>query len=166
MRLEPAEDRIPAPLQDPETVLSTPSSSPGLPELVRSLLSDAGLLIRSEIELAKMEMQRSASRLARESAFIAAGGFLIALGLLVLLVFIILLLGRLLGGEYWLSTLIVGGILCLAGALVIMKGRRGLRADRLAPTETVASLNETRAWVAKETAEMKSELAATKREQL
>lgn len=167
MRTEPTRSQVSQPPSSAE--LASPEArqaSAGLPQLLNSLLSDAGVLIRSEIELAKLEIQRSASRLARESAFIAAGGFLIALGLLVLLVFAILLLGELLGDQYWLSTLIVGAILCLAGALVIAKGRRGLRADRLAPQETVASLNETRAWIDREAAELKRELTAPEREQL
>lgn len=139
---------------------------PGLPELLRSVLTDAGLLIRQEIALAKLEMQRSATRLAKQSVFIAAGGFLIALGLLVLLVFLILLLGQLLGDEYWLSTLIIGALLCVTGLLVIAKGRRGLRRDRLVPAESIASLNETRAWVESEAAEMKRDLTAPQREGL
>lgn len=142
------------------------AEEPSLPRLFRSLLSDAQLLVRHEITLAKVELKRSATRAAKESAIIAGGGALILLGLLVLLVFVILALGRLLDGRYWLSTVIVGAFLCVVGALFIVKGRRGLRGDRLKPAETIASLSQTRDWIEDETAEMKRELIAPQRERL
>src|SRR5690606_38699336 len=71
--------------------------------LLLRLGRDGKSLIHQEIALATQEVQRSAVLLAKESAVIAMGGFFIALGLLVLLVFVILALGRIMGGEYWLS---------------------------------------------------------------
>jgi uncharacterized membrane protein YqjE len=142
------------------------ASEPSLPQLLRALLQDGQTLIRQELELARLEIQRSASRLARQSAFVAAGGFLIALGLLVLLVFVILALGVLLGDRYWLSTLIVGTLLCVGGLGVVLKGRRGLKEDSLKPDKTLQSLQETGTWAKAEAAEMKRDLTEPQRERL
>lgn len=142
------------------------SEDASLPQLLRTLLQDGQTLIRQELELARMEVQRSASRLARQSAFMAIGGFLIALGLLVLLVFVIILLGLLLGDRYWLSTLIIGVLLCGAGLGVARKGRTGLKTDSLKPDETLQSLQDTRAWAQAEASEMKRDLTETQKERL
>lgn len=164
MKIEPKPLPPVAPV--PASPATTDESEPSLSQLVRSLLQDGQTLILQELELARLEIQRSATRLARQSAFMAAGGFLIALGLLVLLVFVIITLGVLLGDRYWLSTLIIGVLLCTGGLLVARKGRRGLSSDSLKPETTVRSLQETRDWARSEAREMKQDLTASQREQL
>lgn len=152
---------VPEPVAAP---VEKAESEPSLTQLIRSLLQDSQTLIRQELELAKLELQHSAMRLARQSAFMAIGGFLIALGLLVLLVFVIILLGVLLGDRYWQSTLIVGLVLCLGGLLVLRKGRRAFGRDSLKPDETIESLQDVRDWARLEARTMKQDLTESQRE--
>jgi uncharacterized membrane protein YqjE len=155
MKRGPRTPAVPEPIAAP---VEKVESEPSLTQLIRSLLHDSQTLIRQEIELAKLELQHSAMRLARQSAFMAIGGFLIALGLLVLLVFVIILLGVLLGDRYWQSTLIVGLVLCLGGLIVLRKGRRAFGRDSLKPDETIESLQDVRDWARLEARTMKQDL--------
>ena len=130
---------------------------PGLGTLLRSLGEDMGVLVRQEIELAKAEASRSARRVARDSAWIGAGGAIMAVGGLCLVLAMALGLGALLG-SYWLGTLITGLVLVLAGALFAWKGVRDLRKGGLAPTRTVETVREDVDWARREMRDFKDEL--------
>lgn len=133
-------------------------SARGVGALLGSLANDGRALLRQEIELAKIEVQETALRLARSSAFVAAGVLFLCLGLVVLLVFAVLALGRLLGGEYWLSSLIFGVLFAIVGIGLMIVGRRGARSDQLKPTRTIASVRETTEWAGAEVQELKRDL--------
>jgi hypothetical protein len=150
IRIQPAESS-PTP---PE-----PAGDPSLAALVRQLADDGRTLIQQELTLAKAEVQQNVVSFARNAAVMAAGGMLLVLGLLILLVFLILGLGRLLGGQYWLSTLIVGALFAVAGGVTILVGRRGLRKDELKPTRTAQSLRESTEWAKAEAQQLKRDLA-------
>ena len=126
--------------------------------LLRRIADDGRALLQQEIELAKLEVLRSATALLRGSAFIAVGALFLALGLLVLLVFAVLALGRLLGGEYWLSSLIIGAVLALLGTILLLVGRKGLQKDDLKPDKTIDSVRQTKSWAQDEARELKREI--------
>lgn len=130
----------------------------GLGGLIKQLADDGRALVRQEVELAKMEVTSSVAALARGSIFVAAGLLFVVLGLLVLLVFALLGLGRLLNGQYWLSSLIIGGSLSLIGAILLIYGRRTAARDDLRPQQTIAAARETKEWATSEVAELKSDL--------
>ena len=130
-----------------------------IPALLRQLAEDGRALVQQEIDLAKLEIRTSVTGIGKNAALIAGGLPLLALGGIVLIVFLILALGRLLGGEYWLSTLIVGGAATLAGLLLLLAGRRGMQRAELRPSSTVASLRENREWASGEIRDVKRELA-------
>lgn len=134
--------------------------SRSLGPLLRRFADDGRALLQQEIQLAKREVLRSALALLRGSAFIAIGALFVALGLLVLLVFAVLALGRLLGGEYWLSSLIIGGALALIGAILLLVGRSGIKGDDLKPVKTIGSVRDTAAWAQDEARELKREIKA------
>ena len=130
----------------------------GIATLVRQLAEDSRVLLQQEIALAKLEVRQTVTAVARSSGLIAGGVLFLVLGLLVLLVFVIIALGALLGDEYWLSTLIVGSVLALLGAVLLMTGRKGLKADHLKPERTASSVRETREWAADEARDFKRQL--------
>lgn len=131
---------------------------PGIVDLIRSLADDMGTLLRQEIELAKMETARTARRLAVDSAWIASGAAIAAVGVLCLIVAMALGLGALLG-SYWLGTLITGLFLMLLGGGLAYKGARDLRKQKLAPTNTTESLREDARWARDEARDFKQGLA-------
>lgn len=131
---------------------------PGIVDLIRSLADDVGTLVRQEIDLAKMEMARTARRLAADSAWIAAGAAIAAVGVLCLIVAMALGLGALLG-SYWLGTLITGLFLVLLGGGLAFKGARDLQKQTLVPTQTKASLREDAQWARDKARDFKQGLA-------
>ncbi|MEO7825922.1 MAG: phage holin family protein [Allosphingosinicella sp.] len=110
---------------EPRNPENSPHADPRLVPLLRRLGSDGSGLIRQEIALAGIELRSSAVTVAKQSALLILGGILILIGLLMLIEFAVLALGRLLG-NYWLSSLIVGGVFTLGGIALIVWGRRAL----------------------------------------
>jgi uncharacterized membrane protein YqjE len=133
------------------------TAEPGLGDLIRSLANDLGTLVRQEIDLARMELTRTARRLVADSAWIGIGAAVAAVGALCLVVALALGLGALLG-SYWLGTLITGGVLVLLGGAAAWKGIRDLRKQELAPRRTAESLREDARWAKDEAQELKQRL--------
>jgi hypothetical protein len=131
---------------------------PGLIPLLRSLADDTATLLRQEVELAKTEVKHTARRLAVDSAWIATGGAIAAVGALCLVLAMALGLGALLG-SYWLGTLITGVFLLLVGGGFLFKGVRDLGRQPLAPKQTAESLREDARWAQEQARDFKQRLS-------
>jgi uncharacterized membrane protein YqjE len=147
-----------------ETVTATarpeevPNAEGSLRPLLRQLADDSRDLIRQEVDLARLELQASVRTLATNAVMLVLGMAMLLVGLLVLTAFLVLGLGRLLAGEYWLSSLIVGAILAAIGGGALFAGRKGLKGTELKPTATAATLRENREWVRAEVEQIKREM--------
>jgi hypothetical protein len=117
-------------------------SNRSLGELFTDLSSDISMLVRKEIELARLEMSRIAGTLVRRVAFIAIGAALATAGLLSLMA-TLTLAGMALGLSPLASSGIVTLLALAIGGLLVMQGLSALRADTLVPTETIQTLKET-----------------------
>jgi hypothetical protein len=144
-----------------EEIRITPVTTPGLSSgqeagepslriLFRQLAEESGTLVRQEVALAKTEMTDNFRSFARGAVLIGVGVGLLTVGLLVLVAFAVIGLGALLGGEYWLSTLLVGGTLAFVGGITFLLGKRGFAGDSLKPAVTSQTLRENRDWAAAE----------------
>ena len=149
---ENLEVRRSAPLRDDDA-----EPEPSLTTLANRLIEDGRALVRQEIDLAKTEVMETVASYARAGALVAAGAFAVLVGLVVLLVFVVIALGILLGDRYWLSTLIIGLLFAIAGAIAILRGKARLAADRLVPDETIDSLRATAEWAAEQAGRLKNE---------
>jgi hypothetical protein len=138
-------------------VYGEPTGQAGLMDLLRSLAEDVSTLVRQEIGLAKLEAARTARRLAADSAWIAVGVAIAAVGALCLVLAMALGLGALLG-SYWLGTLLTGLFLVLLGGGFLFKGVRDLRKLELAPRETTESLRQDARWAREEASDFKEGL--------
>lgn len=127
---------------------------PGIGDLVRSLAEDVGTLVRQEIQLAKLEVGRTARRVAADGAWMATGVAIAAVGGICLVLALALGLGSLLG-SYWLGTLITGGLLLVVGGGFVLKGLLDLRRRSLKPDRTRASLREDARWAREEARDFK-----------
>ena len=154
---EPASASPPAEL----TAGASVTGNPSLSTLLRQLADDSRLLVQQEIALAKAEVQTNVLSLAKRTAFIAVGIALLVVGLLVLTAFLVIALGALLGERYWLSSLIVGALLAIAGIGAMLAGRGGLSQQKLAPEQTVASIRESAEWARDEAQRFKQDLTRT-----
>lgn len=129
-------------------------------EMIKSLASDGSELLRQEIRLARVEIKENVRSFAAHLGQMAAGGGVAVTGLLVLVAFAIIGLGLLLGGEYWLSALIVAVALLGTGGLMVMTGVRKLGRTSVAPTETIESVRATGDWARHEIREFRAELSS------
>jgi membrane protein len=126
--------------------------------LLRRLGADSASLLRQQIALARAELTHNVRSAAGAAARLAIGAATAAVGALVLLESLVLGLGDLLGGRYWLAALIVGVVLAVAGAVLLMMAMRATRSHSLAPERTLAELRETAEWARTEAAELRASL--------
>jgi len=68
--------------------------------------------------LVRVELQTTIKSVGRDLVLVGVFGFIALLGLLPLVAFFVIGLGKLLGNNYWLSSLIVGVVCIVVGALV------------------------------------------------
>lgn len=117
-------------------------SNRSLGELFSELSRDVSILVRKEIELAKVELGRIASTVTRRATFIAIGAVLCLAGLLALVATAILG-GVAMGLQPWVSAGIVTLALLVIGGLLVSSGLSALRKDTLVPKETIQTLKDT-----------------------
>lgn len=118
---------------------------PSLGELFSELSQEASSLIRQEVQLAKAEVTRTATKVGKEVAFMAAGGFVAYGGFLALIAAAILGVGEFL--PLWLSALLIGVIVAGVGYLLLQKGISGLKEIDPAPRRTIETLKEDKEWL-------------------
>jgi uncharacterized membrane protein YqjE len=98
-----------------------------LAKAITQVTESAQLLVREEIELAKVELTEKATGLARGAAIGAAAGVFIVFGLIYFFQFLALLIADVLGTNPWVGFLIVSGALFLLGGLAGFLAARFLR---------------------------------------
>ena len=135
-----------------------PEESLSLLRLLRNLANDMATLVRKEITLAKTEVGQNVRGVAGSAGRVAVGGGIIAVGGLVLIAFLVVGLGVLLGGAYWLSSLIVALVLFVLGGGIGYLGARGLGKGGFTPTETIRTVSETKDWAEEEIHDLKVSL--------
>ena len=102
--------------------ISGHSKDRSLKQLVSDLRTDAGLLVRQEIALAKAELKEKATGVAKQAALFAGAGLLAYTGLLVL--FAALVLGLIaIGVAAWLAALSVAALVFLGAWLLVQRAR-------------------------------------------
>lgn len=136
----------------------TAASNASLGELLKRLTSDTADLVRQEAALAKAELRATGSMLAADGAKIGVAIGLALAGALSLTAFLVLALGNLLGGAFWLSALIVGVAFLGIGALLVRNAVHDVKQRGLAPRQTIATLREDKAWASREARELKHDL--------
>ena len=115
-------------------------------ELFGELSQDMALLVRQETQLAKTEMQQKLSKVTTDLAALATGGIVAYLGGLALTAFLILLLIDPIGLEPWLSALIVGAVLGIAGWVMLQRGLKELKRTDPTPRRTVETIKDDIQW--------------------
>lgn len=113
-----------------------------LADLFTDLGRDVSMLVRKEIELARVEMGRIAGTVARRAVFIAIGAVLCVAGLLSLIA-TMTLGGMAMGLSPLAASAAVTFLVCAIGGLLVWRGLAALRSDSLVPTETIQTLKET-----------------------
>jgi hypothetical protein len=117
--------------------------------LFSRLMSDATALLRNELALAKAELSSAASHLKAGLIALALGAVVLVAALLSLLAAVILALAQVV--EPWLSALIIGVALAIAGLLMLQGARKKLQPSNLEMERTQTALKRVVAVVARRT---------------
>jgi uncharacterized membrane protein YqjE len=129
---------------EPAVYTTDVTDEPSIGALFTDLTDDMGKLVRQEIELARVETMQKVNRAMRSVILMAAGGFVAYAGFITLLIAVAIALGSLM--PYWLSTLIVGVVVLIVGAILIGSGRSSLSNLTVVPEDTVESIKEDARW--------------------
>ncbi|HLH26868.1 MAG TPA: phage holin family protein [Chloroflexota bacterium] len=120
-----------------------------LGELFADLSRETTTLVRQEIHLAKTEMTHKAASVGKDVGFLAVGGAVIYAGFLAIVAAVIIVLAHWI--PWWLSALIVGGVIAGVGYGLVQKGLSALQHEDLAPRETVQTVKENVEWAKEQT---------------
>jgi uncharacterized membrane protein len=104
------------------------------------------LLVRQEVQLARVEMSDKISRVTTNVISVAAGGFVAYLGGLALVAALILAIRDLANISLAVSALIVGAVLAIIGYVMLQRGMKELKRVDLAPRRTVETLKDDVQW--------------------
>jgi uncharacterized membrane protein YqjE len=157
MRHDDIEVRL-HPQGDGMTARAEPGPDTPLGELFRRLTSDTTDLLRQEVELAKAEVRETGKRLGHDAAKVGVAAALAFMGALSLTAFLVIALGNALGGRYWLSSLLVGGVAAGVGYSMVKSALRDISVRGVMPTQTMATLREDAQWAKQEARVLKQEL--------
>ena len=117
-----------------------------LPDIFADLVRRLANLMRTEAQLARVEVAEKINSMAASFVTLLIGATLVIPGLVVLLQEAV---AALIDAGYarTASALIVGGVVLVIGIILIALGTRGLRSDRLVPTRTLGQLQRDTAVV-------------------
>lgn len=116
-----------------------------LGDLFGDLSQKASLLVRQEIQLAKVEMKQKATKASKELILIIVGAVLGNIALMALVAALIIGLGNVM--DPWLAAFLVGGLLAIVAAILAVAGIQGLREMTPAPERTLATIEEDKEWL-------------------
>jgi uncharacterized membrane protein YqjE len=128
-------------------VVSTGSGNaaePSLPELLSATTRDLSELMRSEVELAKVELKEEAKSAAQAGALLGAGGLLGYLALTLVAFAAAWGLAEVL--PEGIAFLIVAVVVAVAAAICLMAGKQRLSNVTPVPEQTVETLQEDVQW--------------------
>jgi len=123
-----------------------PGSDVPVSELFAGLARETQDLLRNELALAKTETTESVKRMASAVVKVAVGALVLYAGFLMLLWAAVFGL-RETDLSWWASALIVGGAALFVGLILTLWAKSQLKSASLAPSQTLDSLKEDRAWV-------------------
>lgn len=111
-------------------------------ELFGQLTQDMTLLVRQEIQLARTEMSEKISRATTNLVSVTVGGLVAYMGAWALVAALILVLHEIADISPWVSALIVGVVLGIAGYVMLQRGLKELKQVDLAPRRTVENIKD------------------------
>jgi putative superfamily III holin-X len=116
-------------------------------ELIGGLVSDAQLLVRREIDLAKREVAIEVDKVKQGAIALGIGAGVAIIGALLLGHMLVYLVQALTGLSLWVSYLIVGAIFAIAGGLLLMQGIKRVQDVDPVPRETIESVRKDVQWI-------------------
>lgn len=125
----------------------TPEGEPSIAQLLGDLVGDAQTLIRKEFELARQEVTSEIDRARQGATVLGIGAGIAAIGGIFLLLMVVYLFVEIFNLPFWLSYLIVGGVLAIVGAVMLVSGLNRLKQVDPVPRETIDSVRKDVEWL-------------------
>lgn len=113
-------------------------SEPSLGTLLTDMTDQVSVLMRREVELARVETEEKIATAVKSAVSMIKGGVIAHAGLIVLLLGIGYGLATVM--DLWLSMLIVGIITLIIGGLMLMAGRSAMNEVNFVPEKTIKSV--------------------------
>jgi hypothetical protein len=120
-------------------------SPPSVGDLLGSLVTETGTLVRQELHLASAEMGQKGKRAVLEVSTMLMGGALVHAGLLALIFGGVLALAAFV--PMWMSGLAIGVVAMVVGYTVVGRALKALRELDPVPQRTVATLQQGKAFM-------------------
>lgn len=124
---------------------------PSMASLLGGIVADIQTLVRQEVALAKVELQREWDKAKTAAGSMAVGAGILALGGLFLCVTVVCILKEVAGLPWWASFLIVGGVLTVLGLVLFYTGRNKASQVNVIPPQTAETLKENVEWIRNQT---------------
>jgi uncharacterized membrane protein YqjE len=126
----------------------TPSSGRSITEILQEIVNHVSEILRSEIRLAKTEVQQDVSQ------YVKALAYLVVAGVLACFAFGFVLLGAAFALQTavpaWLAAVLVGALTGIVGAVIYSLGRNRMKILRLRPNRTLQTLEDNASWIKKQ----------------
>lgn len=116
------------------------SNSTSIAGLVRQLTREVPSLFTKELALAKAEITEALNTTKAATISMASGGIVLMAGFIMLLLSAVLGLSRVMAP--WLAALIVGGVVCIVGLVMVSAGKKKLDPAAFKPERTINSMQK------------------------
>ncbi len=113
-------------------------SEPSLGSLFADMTDQVSVLMRREVELARVETEEKIATAVKSAGSMMGGGVIASAGLIVLLLGIAYSLTAVV--ELWIAMLIVGIITLIIGGLMFAAGRSAMNDVNFVPEKTIESV--------------------------
>jgi len=123
------------------------SSDPSIAELLRGLVSDAKLLMRQELALAKHEVYTELGKTKAALFSLSLGIGIAVIGGLLLIIMLVHLLHAFTRLPLWACYGIVGGMLSVFGGVWLHRGKEKIAHIEMVPQQTIKTLQENIPWI-------------------
>ena len=112
------------------------------PGLLSQLIEDVTGLVRTEMSLARAEVNQSVSDVKTGFSSMAMGLAVLIPGVALLVVALVLIIEAFTGLEAWSSTLLVGVVVTVIGAILLSTAKAKLSAENMLPSRTQSSIKK------------------------
>ena len=116
------------------------SNSTSIAGLVRQLTREVPSLFTKELALAKAEITEALNTTKAATISMASGGIVLMAGFIMLLLSAVLGLSQVMAP--WLAGLIVGGVVCIVGLVMVSAGKKKLDPAAFKPERTINSMQK------------------------
>jgi len=113
-------------------------------ELFSELANETTLLVRQEVQLAKVELSQKAAKVGKQVGLIGLGGAVAYAGFLALVAAVIMLIGEYI--ALWLAALIVGIVVMGIGYVLSKQQLDELKRMDPTPKATIETLKQDKEW--------------------